>query len=186
MDGIRVIQNGVVRFSRDFPRSYEGVYPMTDRSGPFNYHDARWHPYHTGSARHTLQSVTKSVTSLVYGIAIARGDIKRIDAPIATYLPSYSGAFDDARKKRITIRHLLAMTSSIRWPEGGAYALRINVRRNRISVNRTRDLLYRRPWPGERTAIALGRSGRHVPPASTTSHLSTHASSSCRSLCRNA
>ena len=121
VDGIRVFQNGVVRFSRDFPRSYEGVYPMTDPSGPFNYHDARWHPYHDGSARHTLQSVTKSVTSLLFGIALARGDIRSIDAPIVTYLPAYADAFGDARKLRITIRHLLAMTSSIRWPEGGAY-----------------------------------------------------------------
>ena len=121
VDGIRVLQNGVLRFSRDFPRSYDGVYAMTDPSGPFNYHDARWHPYHAGSARHTLQSVTKSVTSLVYGIALARGDIKSIDAPIANYLPRYADAFGDARKKRITIRHLLAMTSSIHWPEGGTY-----------------------------------------------------------------
>jgi CubicO group peptidase (beta-lactamase class C family) len=121
VDGIRLVQNGVTRYARDFPRQYDGVYPMTGAPGPFNYHDARWHPYHDGSRRHTLQSVTKSVTSLLFGIAASRGDIHNLDAPVATFLPAYASAFADPRKQRITIRHLMSMTSSIRWPEGGVY-----------------------------------------------------------------
>jgi len=121
VDGVRLVQDGVVRYARDFPRRYDGIYPMTGASGPFNYHDSRWHPYHDGSQRHTLQSVTKSVTSMLFGIAATRGDLPSLDTPIAKYLPTYAASFSDPRKQRITIRHLLSMTSTIHWPEGGVY-----------------------------------------------------------------
>lgn len=121
VDGVRLVQDGIVRYSRDFPRNYNGVYPLSGPPGPFNYHDAHWHPYHDGSKRHTLQSVTKSVTSVLFGIAAQRGDIPNLDAPIAKYLPAYASSFADARKQRITIRHLISMTSAIHWPEGGVY-----------------------------------------------------------------
>jgi len=69
-----VMLDGREVFERNFPRYYAGVYPMTDSPGPFNYHDPNWHPFYHGTSLHTQQSVTQSVTSILYGIAIDRGD----------------------------------------------------------------------------------------------------------------
>lgn len=121
IDGLLVMRNGKVVFERSFPRSYAGAYPMSEPPGPFNYHDPSWHPFYKGTSLHTQQSVTKSITSIVYGIALARGDIKSIDQPIERLFPAQARFFSDPRKKQITLRHLLTMTSGIRWPEGGAY-----------------------------------------------------------------
>lgn len=121
IDGMLVVRDGKPIFARSFPRSYEGVYPMTDPAGIFNYHDPNWHPFYQGTSLHTLQSVTKSITSIVFGIALDRGDLKSIDQPIQGFFPEHAGLFSDPRKQQITIRNLLTMTSGIRWPEGGSY-----------------------------------------------------------------
>ena len=121
VDALHVQRNGVPLQSRAFPRSYAGVYPMKAPPGVYNYQDPDWHPFHQGRTLHTLQSVTKSIVSLVYGVALARKDIATIDQPIARFIPAHADAFRDSLRKKITIRHLLTMTSGIRWPEGGGY-----------------------------------------------------------------
>lgn len=121
VDALHVVRDGVPLISRTFPRSYTGVYPMKSPPGTYNYQDTNWHPFYQGSALHTLQSVSKSITSLVYGVAITRGAITTIDQPIARFLPAHAKAFRDSVRQQITIRHLLTMTSGIDWPEGGGY-----------------------------------------------------------------
>jgi CubicO group peptidase (beta-lactamase class C family) len=54
-------------------------------------------------------------------VALARRDIATIDQPIARFIPAHAPAFRDSLRNRITIRHLLTMTSGIDWPEGGGY-----------------------------------------------------------------
>lgn len=65
---------------------------------------------------HNLASVTKSVTSMLAGLAIDQGFIESEDVPVHTLLPRYANHFD-ARAKRITIRHLLTMTAGWSWHE---------------------------------------------------------------------
>jgi CubicO group peptidase (beta-lactamase class C family) len=61
--------------------------------------------------RQQVQSVTKSVTSLVFGIARDRGGLPDLGRTLFSILPE---AFDaDPRKREITLRHLLTMTSGI-------------------------------------------------------------------------
>ena len=58
-------------------------------------------------------SVAKSVTSTLVGVAIKDGYIKSVDDDVTDYLPELKGsAFD-----RVKIRHLLTMTSGIKWNE---------------------------------------------------------------------
>nr|WP_238486433.1 serine hydrolase [Motilimonas eburnea] len=59
-------------------------------------------------------SLTKSVTSLLLGIAIDQGFIKSVDDPAARYLGSLSQYFTGA-KANITIKDLLTMTDAISW-----------------------------------------------------------------------
>lgn len=121
VDALHVQRNGVPLLSRTFPRSYVGVYPMKTPPGAYNYQDPNWHPFYQGRTLHTLQSVSKSIVSMVYGVALARKEIATIDQPIAPFIPAYAAAFRDSLRTKITIRHLLTMTSGIDWPEGGGY-----------------------------------------------------------------
>ena len=121
VDALYVSRDGVPLQTRTFPRSYVGVYPMKTLPGVYNYQDPNWHPFFQGGTLHTLQSVTKSIVSLVYGVALARNDITTIDQPIAPFIPTHADAFRDSLRRTITIRHLLTMTSGIDWPEGGGY-----------------------------------------------------------------
>jgi hypothetical protein len=51
--------------------------PLNARlTGPFNYFDPKRHPYYQGADLHIMQSVSKTVTSVIYGIGITRGNFK--------------------------------------------------------------------------------------------------------------
>ena len=58
-------------------------------------------------------SMAKSVVSLLIGAAIEDGYIKSIDEPVANYLD----AFQSNGKEKITIRHVLTMSSGLSWSE---------------------------------------------------------------------
>jgi CubicO group peptidase (beta-lactamase class C family) len=58
-------------------------------------------------------SVTKSITSTLYAIALRDGAIRSLDDSVAAYLPEMKGsAYQD-----VTIRQLLTMSSGVRWSE---------------------------------------------------------------------
>lgn len=59
----------------------------------------------------TVFSVSKSITSLLCGIAVDDGYIRSIDDPVTDYLPELKGK--DPRWGRLTIRHLLDMQSGL-------------------------------------------------------------------------
>jgi CubicO group peptidase (beta-lactamase class C family) len=63
-----------------------------------------------------VRSVTKTVTSVLVGIAIDRGFIRDIDQTVGDFLgPALHGLAPD--KARISIRNLLTMTSGLPWRE---------------------------------------------------------------------
>ena len=65
----------------------------------------------------TSFSMAKSFASALVGIAINEGRIKSVDEPITIYIPELLEK--DERFKSITIRHLLTMSSGIKYEEGG-------------------------------------------------------------------
>lgn len=58
-------------------------------------------------------SVTKSVVSALVGIAISEGYIKSVDQPVSDFLPY----FKDKGRDRITLHHLLQMTSGLAFSD---------------------------------------------------------------------
>ena len=71
--------------------------------------------------KHDLRSITKSVTSLLLGIAIDHGWVPGIDAPVLSLLPQYAD-LHSAELDRITLRHLLTMSAGLKWDENVPYS----------------------------------------------------------------
>lgn len=69
-----------------------------------------------GGKIHHLGSTTKSVTSLLIGIAIDRGFIENVDVPVFDFFPEYR-ELKNAGKDRILLRHLLTMTAGLEWEQ---------------------------------------------------------------------
>ncbi|MEC7494435.1 MAG: serine hydrolase domain-containing protein, partial [Candidatus Thermoplasmatota archaeon] len=67
-------------------------------------------------------SVTKSFTSALVGIAIDKGLISSVDDPIWNYFPNETFDFDSQYKQRVTIHHILTMTSGFDYGEDPALA----------------------------------------------------------------
>lgn len=69
-----------------------------------------------------LRSVTKSVLSTLYGMALYQGHFKSLDEKALAYLPEFRSKAIDPKFEDITLRHLLTMTSGVdctdRRPKG--------------------------------------------------------------------
>lgn len=60
---------------------------------------------------HPIQSATKSITSLLIGIAIDKGLIESVNQTVYHFIPEY---FDnDVRKREITLHHVLTMETGL-------------------------------------------------------------------------
>ncbi len=75
-------------------------------------HEQYWDGY-DGSSLSNSFSMAKSFISALIGIAMAEGKINSLDDAVADYLPGFD--HDDNRK--LTIRHLLTMSSALDWDE---------------------------------------------------------------------
>jgi CubicO group peptidase (beta-lactamase class C family) len=64
-----------------------------------------------------VNSVTKSITSLLMGIAIDKGQLKGVHEKAEAFFPEYTELFDSPEKKSVTLEHLLSMTSGLHFPE---------------------------------------------------------------------
>jgi len=70
---------------------------------------------------HDLRSVTKSIVSLLYGIALERGAVPPPEAPLYAQFPDYADLAEPARGG-ILIEHALTMSIGLEWDETISYA----------------------------------------------------------------
>lgn len=79
------------------------------------------HGFNKGKV-HDVRSVTKSILSVLTGIAIEKGLIKNINDSIEKYLPPHKYTLHEQHKK-ITIKHLLTMSPGFEYNEvsGSSY-----------------------------------------------------------------
>ena len=100
------------------PTGFDGFLRQTSTTSFLVVRDDRvvYERYIGGSDRrtlHTTWSVAKSVLSTIVGIAVEEGQIGSLDDPVTAYLPEL--ARRDPRFDRITLRHLLTMSSGMRY-----------------------------------------------------------------------
>jgi len=132
VDSMLVIRHGRLAFDRSYKHDYDRIYreeartpgPLNahDPSGPYNYFNPWWHPFYHRGDLHTMQSVSKTVTSIVIGIATANNEFPPLDTPVLKFFDVSKVANVDDRKQRMTIRHLLTMTAGFDWNEDLPYA----------------------------------------------------------------
>ncbi len=122
MDEFLLIRHGKVVASHTYKQNYDAVAKLYDTiPDMYNYDDPEWHPYYQRGNLHTLQSVTKSVTSIALGIAIDEGKMGGVNTHPMELFSGYSQDFSDPRRKAITLEDLLTMRSGIDWNEAGSY-----------------------------------------------------------------
>jgi CubicO group peptidase (beta-lactamase class C family) len=74
--------------------------------------DASLYPY-SPEGPHDVASVTKSITSLLVGIAIDKGLIESVRQPVVSLLPAAGRSAPDEQRQAMTVEHLLTMTSGL-------------------------------------------------------------------------
>jgi len=82
--------------------------------------DAYFYPFRKGM-KHSIHSCTKSIISLLVGIALDEGYIKDIHQSALSFFPHKTIANLDERKKAITIKHLLTMSSGFKCRDSYRY-----------------------------------------------------------------
>ena len=99
--GILIVNGSKLVFEKYFPgyAFYQG--PYTD----YNL-----------DTKHNLASVTKSFTSALIGLAIDHGFIQDVNQNVFDFFPEYA-SLRNAEKDKITLEHLLTMTSGLEWDE---------------------------------------------------------------------
>ena len=70
----------------------------------------------TRETLHDVRSVTKSVVSMLFGIAMSEGAVTNLDAPVLDWFPEYP-QLRTPERLRIRVRDVLSMTSGLHWDE---------------------------------------------------------------------
>ena len=118
IDRMVVVKNGYLVVNERYENDYRAASRGRDMSPhQYNYYHPDWHPYFQGRDVHSLQSVTKSVTSALIGIAIGRGEIDGTGARLLSFFGDYDLSRVDRRLRDATLDDLLTMRSGIEWHE---------------------------------------------------------------------
>ena len=121
IDHFLVIKNGKVITDHAYKQDYETLSLQYDTTNyQYNYDHPDWHPFYKGTNLHSLQSVTKSITSALLGIAIDEGLIKSTNIFPMMMFDGYEQDIDP-RRLSIRLHDLLTMQSGIQWNEMTSY-----------------------------------------------------------------
>jgi CubicO group peptidase (beta-lactamase class C family) len=131
VDQLLLIKNGKLVFNKSFTNDYKkiskgksgvlgcGFMTCKDSTvfGDYNYYHPYWHPYYQNQQVHTLQSVTKSITSIMIGVAIKKGDLSSTDVKVLDFFKNYDLSKADESLKTATLENLLTMQLGMEWHE---------------------------------------------------------------------
>ena len=109
LHSVLVLHEGRIAFERYFSGLDEtrGQAPAEVVFGPDTQHD--------------LRSVTKSLVSLLYGIALADKRVPPVNTPLLSQFPEYPELARDPQRANLTIANALTMTLGMQWNEQLSY-----------------------------------------------------------------
>ena len=91
---------------------------------------------HNKDSLHDLRSVTKSVTGLLYGIALSEGIVPGLDESLLHQFPAYADLASDPQRSKILVRHALSMKMGTEWNEDLPYS---DPRNSEIAMEQAAD-----------------------------------------------
>lgn len=97
---------------------------MAERYGSgedFKWNEPLGHVRFGPGVLHDIRSATKSVTSLLYGIALDGGLVPEPQASLLQQFPEYPDLAADPLRARLTVEHALTMTLGLEWHEDVPY-----------------------------------------------------------------
>lgn len=130
---VLILRNNKLVYEKYWPRHDENR--GTDFIGLINHHR---------DSLHDIRSITKSITSAAVMIALDQGSIKNLDQRLFDFFPEFT-KYAEGRKKEITIRHLLTMSSGLNWLEEQSY----NDSLKKYDVSYALDFILRQPIVNE-------------------------------------
>jgi len=132
IDKVIITRHGKLLYQKSYNHDYDKIYGDSaktrgalnpyDPSGQYNYYNPWWHPYYRRGELHSLQSVTKTITSVIIGVATTRKEFPELSTPVLSFFDTSNVKSIDDRKRKLTIRHLLTMTAGFDWDEGIHYS----------------------------------------------------------------
>ncbi|WP_370671477.1 serine hydrolase domain-containing protein [Arenibacter antarcticus] len=118
IDRFMVIQNDELLADFKYVQDYKTIAQKYDTTNQqYNFNSTDWHPYYKKSELHTLQSVTKSITSILFGLALDLNEDYNVGNKALPLLNGFDIDFQDKRKQNISIEDLLTMRSGLQWNE---------------------------------------------------------------------
>jgi CubicO group peptidase (beta-lactamase class C family) len=135
---VLVVRHGTLAFEH----YWKGNDELWDRAIP--------NAEHGPTIKHDVRSVSKSITSLLVGIALDRKLIPSIDDSVFKHFPEYADLLTP-EKARISLRHLLMMASGLEWDENLPYT---NPNNSEMAMLRSADRLRFALTP--RVVVAAG------------------------------
>lgn len=118
IDRFMVIQQGKLLADYKYNQDYKSIAQKYDTTNyQYNYDHPDWHPYYKQTELHTLQSVTKSITSILLGIALDENPEYTVNTKIIPLFKDYIIDTEDTRKNDIIVEDLLTMRTGLKWNE---------------------------------------------------------------------
>jgi CubicO group peptidase (beta-lactamase class C family) len=98
-----------VLIAKDGKLIFERYFAGTDEAGHLQHYDR--------DTLHDIASATKSVNSILVGIAVDQKLIKGVDQKISSFFPDYADLFADNGRNSIRLSDALSMTAGLSWDE---------------------------------------------------------------------
>ena len=94
--------------------------------------------------KHDIRSISKSVVSLLIGMAVSENRFPSLESPVIDHFPEYADR-RTARKRQITFRHLLTMSHGLRWDESRSWKSQANNERQLLEAKDPCRYVLERP-----------------------------------------
>jgi len=109
-----MLQEKIKKLEQSIQQSYGNTTGLLVRKDGRTLYEGYFNGFAAENAGH-VYSVTKSVFSILIGIAIDLGRIKSLDETVLSFFPDYAVKPGETSIQNITIRHLLTMTAPYRY-----------------------------------------------------------------------
>jgi CubicO group peptidase (beta-lactamase class C family) len=94
--------------------------------------------------KHDIRSISKSVTSLLIGVAVSEDRLPPLDSSVIEYFREYAD-LSTPENRRITFRHLLTMSHGLRWDENRGWKTPANNERQLLEAKNPSRYVLEQP-----------------------------------------